>query len=265
MKKHWIKKLSGYLPEFPGGHREYVRYIILGNPRTGSNFLRGLLNANRHVVAFGELFRFNHIIGWDYPGHRHDDKRELRLINRAPVRFLEKKVFIDFPSHVMAVGFKLFYFHAHSGNWESVWSYLKEQQDIKVIHIKRKNTLKTYLSHTRALKTDRWINTSGKREEQPSISLEYEACLRYFEKVKQNEKKYDDFFKDHDKIRLIFEDLEDGYANQLKRVTDFLGVPYQEAKPVTFQQSNKSLKESIVNYEQLRRQFNNSPWQEYFD
>jgi LPS sulfotransferase NodH len=261
-----LKKIIGYFQkEKASNFHNYVKYIILGNPRTGSNFLRGLLNANRHIIAFGELFRFNHMVGWDYPGYSHDNKRELRLINRAPVDFLEKKVFIDFPSHVLAVGFKIFYFHANSGNWKSVWSYLKEQQEVKVIHIKRKNVLKTYLSHTRALKTNRWVNTSGEKEEQPGISLEYEACIRYFEKVKQFEIQYDDFFKDHDKIQILFEDLEDNYLGQLKRVTDFLGVPYREAKPVTFQQSDKSLKESIVNYDQLKRLFNTSPWEEYFN
>ncbi|HLP47085.1 MAG TPA: hypothetical protein VK469_14125, partial [Candidatus Kapabacteria bacterium] len=146
-----FSRLIAYFQNLNTNQREYVKYIILGHPRTGSNMLRGLLNENRHVVAFGELFRFNDSIGWDYPGHHHKAKIELQLINDDPIEFLQKKVFINFPHPVKAVGFKIFYFHAHSENWKPVWTYLHEQKNIKIIHIKRENVLKTHLSHTRAL------------------------------------------------------------------------------------------------------------------
>jgi hypothetical protein len=44
-------------------HRDYTRFIILGRSRSGSNYLRGLLNSHRRIVAFGELFRSDEAIG----------------------------------------------------------------------------------------------------------------------------------------------------------------------------------------------------------
>ena len=260
-----IPILSNLLEGLNRDRREYVRYIIVGNPRTGSNMLRGLLNGNKYVVAFGELFRFNDAIGWDYPGYDPKAEADLLLINKNPVRFLRKKVFVNFPAPVQAVGFKIFYFHAQSENWKPVWSYLREQKDIKVIHIKRNNVLKTYLSHTRALATDKWLNSSGREENQPPIPLEYRKCLHYLKKVKENEEKYDDFFKNHHTLELIYEDLAASYKSELKRVTDFLGIPFKESQPVTFPQSRKPLPEIIVNYRELKEKFRSTPWEQYFE
>jgi hypothetical protein len=228
--------------------------------------LRGLLNQNKHAIAFGELFRFNDSIGWDYPGHNSKDESDLLLINREPIRFLKEKVFIEFPSQIKAVGFKMFYFHAQSENWRPVWTYLQEQKTFKIIHIKRNNVLKTYLSHTRALQTDTWINKKNKVEDQPPIVLEYEKTLHYFKKVEEYEKKYDDYFKHHDRLELIYETLAASYQDEVERVFAFLGVPGgEEVKPVTFRQAMKPLHQCIANYSMLKNKFRATPWEKYFE
>ena len=262
---NWLGKRLTLFRKLNLRQRTYTRYIILGHPRTGSNLLRGMLNENRHVVAFGELFRFNDSIGWDYPGHDHKVKIELQLINDNPIRFLKKMVFKSFPPHIRAVGFKIFYFHAHNENWEPVWTYLRKQKDIKILHIKRENVLKTYLSHTRALNTNNWIDTSNKPHDEPPITLEYDKCLRYFEQIRRYEEEYDDFFKGHDKLELIYEKLAASYKSELKRVTDFLGVPAEDTEPVTFQQARSPLFESIANYRELKEKFQATTWAKYFE
>src|SRR5690606_16569148 len=39
------------------GHTDYTRFIILARSRTGSNFLRGMLNSHPQVLTYGEIFR----------------------------------------------------------------------------------------------------------------------------------------------------------------------------------------------------------------
>ena len=39
------------------GGRDYQRFLIVGVARTGSTLLNSLLNAQPHVIAFGEIFR----------------------------------------------------------------------------------------------------------------------------------------------------------------------------------------------------------------
>ena len=89
----WMKALQNLCLDkgLIDGHREYERFVILGRARTGSNFLRGLLNSHSQVVAFGEIFREYEFtdydtIGWDYPGYG-TTKHLLHLVRSEPVFF----------------------------------------------------------------------------------------------------------------------------------------------------------------------------------
>lgn len=42
------------------GQTDYTRFVIIGRSRTGSNFLRGLLNSHPNIVCKSEEYR-----GWD--------------------------------------------------------------------------------------------------------------------------------------------------------------------------------------------------------
>ncbi len=178
IKTKHFKKL-GYFLDFhlnnfaldPGvvkGHPDYKKFIILGTARTGSNFLRSLLNSHKHVIAFGEIFSDYNAIDWQLPVYKFRSNRVLTLIQNDPTAFLESKVFRNYPRYVSAVGFKIFYNHAQNENWKPVWLHLKDM-GVRVIHIKRKNLLKTYLSEQKAFKTGEWINTSGSNNKRASL------------------------------------------------------------------------------------------------
>jgi hypothetical protein len=78
---------------------------------------------------------------------------------------------------------------------------LGNQRALKVIHIKRKNMLKTHLSLERALRRrGGWSDISGAGEDNMPISLDYEDCLKAFVDTREWEREYDAFFEDHDKI-----------------------------------------------------------------
>jgi hypothetical protein len=71
-----------------GRRREYKRFIILGEGRSGSNFLRGLLNSHPGILVFGELFRFLDSIGWEFPEYdRFLQTRRLVALSQGDRRF----------------------------------------------------------------------------------------------------------------------------------------------------------------------------------
>lgn len=246
------------------GQTEYVKFIILGRSRVGSNFLRGLLNSHSEVTVFGELFQNKEEIGWVLPGY-YPSRRMLRLFHEAPVDFLEKKVFKAFPEHTAAVGFKIFYYHAQDEKWKPVWDYLQSMPDLKVIHMKRRNILKTHLSRQRAIKTDRWVNTYGSREPQRSISLDYEACLDDFIRTRAWEEAYDAYFAGNDILEVMYEDLAADYQWEVTRIQAFLGVEYEHVQPVNYKKSRQSLSEAIANYCELKERFQQTPWSPFFE
>jgi LPS sulfotransferase NodH len=248
------------------GHLDYGRFIILGRGRTGSNFLRGLLNSHSRIIAFGELFRSPDAIGWERPGYdRFQHSPPLvALMRNEPVRFLQKKVFRRFPRRIGAVGFKLFYYHAQDSAG-SVWTYLQQQKDVKVIHLKRKNTLRMILSEKKAFKTNHWTNTTGAAEAKFSVAIDYDECARRFVLEQAVAQQYDDFFRNHPKLELVYEDLASDYRNHVKPILDFLELDYQALRPSTYKQSNQPLPEAIENYAELEQRFRGTPWAGFFE
>jgi LPS sulfotransferase NodH len=245
-------------------HNDYTKFIILGRSRTGSNFLRGLLSSHSQIVVLGELLKNYNAIEWGTDGYPQTG-RDLRIMQTDPARFLDTIVFRKYPRYVAAVGFKLFYYHAQQEELKPAWEHLRERKDIRVIHLKRRNILKTHLSRQRAEMTDLWTNVGGSKEVEKPIQLDYEKCLQDFIQTRQWEKDYALFFKDHPKIELDYEDLVADYVSVAHDIQDFLGVKDEPVKPQTHQQSHWPLSRAVANYAELRGKFMGSEWEEFFE
>ncbi len=265
MRNLWIPYINnfaldtGLLP----GQKEYIRFIILGRSRVGSNFLRGLLNSHPQIVVYAEIFQNKSNIDWGLQGH-YQSKPIMQLFHEQPVDFISKKVFGKFPEKVRAVGFKIFYYHAQDDKWAPVWDYLRSDMSIRVIHLKRRNILRTHLSRKRAVLEDSWINITGTSDKNSPITLNYEECLADFTQTRGWEKQYDLLFQDHPKLEIVYEDLSSDYTHQLTKIQEFLDVEKESVAPQTFKQATKPLSQTINNYKELKMLFENTQWAEFF-
>ncbi len=257
--KHFARRLR--LIETNTG---YTHFIILGRSRTGSNFLRGLLNSHPQIVTFGELFRNYDTVDWAYPGYRQTEAM-MQQMQSDPVDFLEQEVFGGFPTDIRAVGFKIFYYHAREHGWARLWDHLEATKPLHVIHIKRRNMLKTHISRKRAAQTEVWTDTTGSSHSVGPLTLDYAECLADFERTRAWEAEYDARFADHPFLEIMYEDLARNHVVEMRRVQNFLGVPYQDLKPDTFRQSGETLQQAIANYDELRAQFAGTPWEAFFE
>ncbi len=243
------------------GHSEYTKFIVLGRSRVGSNLLRGLLNSHSQIETFGEIFRDVTALDWDHMGYFQSPQTVVAL-QKTPAAFIDTLLFGKFPRYVKAVGFKIFYYHAENGN---VWDYLTEQKDLRVIHLKRKNILRTHLSRQKAAITDEWINTSQTTERPTTFRLNYEACLDDFCQTRAWERVCDDRFRHHPVLEIFYENLASDRERDLNRIQEFLGVDYEPVQPTTYRQSQKSLTAVIENYAELKKKFNGTPWAAFFE
>ena len=254
-------------------YSNYQKFIILGKGRSGSNFLRGLLNSQSQTITFGELFRDYDSIGWEFP--EYDQRLQsssltqssslIQLMQNDPVKFLKENVFKNYPKHIQAVGFKLFYYHAQNDSRQSIWTYLQGERAIKIIHLKRNNTLRELFSLRKAFKTNRWTNVTGQAEEAFSITLDYEDCLQEFTHTQEIKQQYDRFFQEHPMIHVFYEDLLSDCEGEMRKILEFLEVEYEPVKPSTYKQNNQSLAESITNYFELKHRFQGTPWSDFFE
>jgi LPS sulfotransferase NodH len=246
------------------GHQDYVKFFILGRSRTGSNFLRGLLNSHPHARVFGELFQNPQEITWGFPNYSRG-KRYFQPFKQAPVQFLTREIYRKVPRQIQAVGFKIFYYHAQTPEWKPIWTFLLEHKEIRVVHIKRQNILQTHLSKARAEQSGEWANITGKKGKVPPVRLSYEDLLEDFTRTREMEASYDALFADHPMHEVIYEDLARDYQAKMQQVTTFLGLPDCPLAPQTHKQTTEPLYNSIENYAELKARFQGSAWESFFE
>jgi hypothetical protein len=247
---------AGLLP----ADADYAQFVCVGSPRTGSTLLMRSLNNHSRIVGFGEIVKDID----RYPAHYHEFENSRSLFERDPARFLQTKVFRKYPPSVDAVGFKIFYHHApRDTTWgRSVWDYLLRRPDIKVLHLKRRNLLKTFLSRKQAGQTGEYIKYSD--GQQRTVSLDYDEALAFFEQMKASEAQYDALFAGRPMLEVIYEDVTRDYTAQMRGIQAFLGVEYEAIDPGTEKRPSRSLASQIENYAELKERFRATPWDSFF-
>lgn len=247
------------------GGRDYKRFVIVGVARTGSTLLINLLNAQRQVIAFGELFRGDGAIGWDVrPFLTFQPQRLARMQAARPLDFLDTAVFRKWPADTAAVGFKLFYYHARSHPQAQVWSHLRDDPHMAIIHIKRLNILEQFLSLRVAHATNVWSASSTSVQPTEPMRLCPDDCLKHFEEVRAQEEECDAFFAGRQVLTLTYEDLIADRVAAMGRVGAHLGVSFGPVEARTVRQRTQPLSSAIANYDELRDFFAGSAWEGFF-
>jgi LPS sulfotransferase NodH len=255
------------------------RFILLGRPRTGSTFLQTLLDAHSQIRVFGELFAQYSLPGWGIePALK--SPQAIAMIKNEPIKFLEDYLFDELPRRLAAspfkprlsvVGFKLFYDQAQENPWQIVWRWARQQKNLKIIHVKRRNILKAHLSQRRAHANRSWISTPlnppapGEDRTTSPLYLDYEECLHAFKFTHEQELFCDSLFSEHPKIDVIYENLADEWEEEITRVQKFLGVPCEPLRPFTRKQAQLPIAAEIVNYLELKDRFRGTAWESFFD
>ncbi len=239
--------------KLPLGRRssEYRRFLIVCRSRTGSNLLRGLLNSHRQILALGELYRDKGgRIGWDLP-LAYQSRSDFRLIHADPVGFLKRRIFKPYPDHLSAIGFKVLYRQLVKPETRPVLDHLRALEELRVIHLKRRDALRTFVSLCRAREHQQWIDTSDARRRQRPVAIDPEEFFADYHQTRRLQAQYEEVFQDHPRLELFYEDLVADLAGEMRRVQDFLGVEQRQVIPLTYQQSYLPLSAAISNYAEI--------------
>lgn len=259
---------AGRRARLTDGQRDYVRFVILGRGRTGSNLLRTSLSSHPNAVVHGELFnnagRREPRIHWGgTPGYRTRDARLCRLRESAPLQFIDSAVFGPMPRGVRAVGFKLFYYHARQDDWLPAWGHL-QTLGVRALHLKRRNLLAVQVSGILAARSGVWLQTTaGSARAQEPLTLDPDGTRRFFERTRALEADFAAFFSPT--LDVYFEDLESDYERHMLRVLDFLELPRLSLRSPLVRQRTGRLREVLANFEELQAHFAGSEWSEFFE
>jgi LPS sulfotransferase NodH len=206
-----------------------------------------MLNSQKPIVAHGEVFR--------------------RLHGKSPGPLLSD-LFCRYPRFVKAVGVKVFYYHPLDDDSGELWEEFQNIEDLLVIHLKRRNILRTLLSRKIAAKVDVWID----RGKNGSISLEdrrvsfsEEELLKGFEETRRWEENCDALFAGSRLLEVFYEDLVARPAEVLGGIGGALGVRINGAQTTMRRQNPDRLSSLIENYQKMKSSFADTQWSPFFE
>lgn len=250
--------------ELAGDHTDYTPFIVLTAPRSGSSMLVQSLRAHAGIVSFGELFNRKHI-GFNTPGFANQNRRLQSWRNRHPVEFTKTMVYRGYAARIEAVGFKIFHLHLDRPQLHLLRRYLVEKPGLRIIHLRRRNLLRTFLSRTIAGRTGIWGIPSPEQRSPLRVRLEPAGCLEYFETVSRQWAEYDEFFRPSTLLDVNYETLVGAFGEEMERVQRFLGVERTDLPRLTIQQEVRSLPEAIENYAELESALAGTSWSVFLD
>ena len=270
------------------GSGDYVRFIILSGARTGSNMLASSLNSSPEIICFRELFNFTakRFIDFNVDGYDRFSADDRDLRNQDYRRFLRERIFCPHSEDIQAVGFKMPY--DHFWGYEDLLPWLADDEQLRVVHLERRNILRTFVSFRIARSTQHWVSDIRPRSSQkaalhrilselrrpvrtarrllrpkepavrgsrPTLVLSPEECRFFFRKVEWDANYYGNLFARHPTHSICYEDIVEQRDATHASLQQFLNVEPRPLAELTRHQNPQPLAELIENYDELRAAF----------
>ncbi len=235
--------LRGYFGLF--GHPVANRFAIVGNARTGSNFLLDGLKTSSCIKMYHEIFAEHH---------------------REKGKDFEKILSVLYQKHdksISIVGVKLFYNHLTEDEWQKFLSH----KDFKIIHLTRQNRLRTIVSLEVAFKTGQWTKSNKSVAAGPvdkRITLDPSNLVQRLAKLEADEKLAREQFKDRPILEVVYEELVSQPISTFQRIGEYLGVSDIDPGKIKLTRQNpESLERIILNYDDVFRALSNTSYSRY--
>ena len=276
----------------PAISKDYVPFLIVSGPRTGSHMLAQALNSSRDIVCFREVFNYLFdFIQFDVDGYDNSSARDLALREEDPLRFLDERIFCRYPEEIRAVGFKYHY--------EQGWAYrgLRERlvgdTELRVVHLRRRNLLRMLLSREIATASGVWVAepgtnltprrvltrilislpntirmplraarrrlTNAPERSLKSLTIAPEELRSFIIRTKLTADHFDKIYGEHPQLTVFYEDILDDPKRVHVQVQEFVGVEPRRLTVTMLQQNPEPLRELLVNYEELFEAYRDSP------
>jgi LPS sulfotransferase NodH len=222
------------------------RFVVLALPRTGSNWLCTLLDSHPQILCHHELFNPD---GIHYSISHREGQIDLGSVaerDRNPLAMLDRawRETLGYP----VVGFK----HNRDQSAE-ILQALFADRELSIVHMRRRNRVRTVLSEIVAQATGEWESYPGRPlGEPPRITVDADELRR---RIAVNEK-YETSLTEalaasgQRQLTVTYEELAS--TAEQRRVLEFLAVDPQIAlRGNTRKQGTRDLRQRIVNFEAL--------------
>ena len=227
--------------------------IILTTQRTGSTFLVECLESHPQIRCLGEMLAGGHVRVPDLVYRSRYGTKAYRFLSSGawwPTRMMTRY----FASTERDVNvFKAMYNHINN---PVTRNYLRARTSIHILHLRRHNLLKQYVSELLLSKSreKKWQPHAVKPVPVVRTMVSPDAALAYIRRKRELHAWHEALFADHPRLQLSYEDMIDGQslrAEVAEEVCDFLHIERRPMKSILVKMNPTRLAEMIVNYDEV--------------
>ena len=253
-----------------GSYRDNI-YMITGPARSGSTMLVHLLRSHPDICSHDEVLSSGTLGGitGTYLIKRRQEpdfaQRMAAIRDDNPIKFLYKIV-LDLQGK-KAVCFKLKHDELAAPQYKALRDEIVNDRDFRIIHLRRENLLRRYLSHYIANHVTRvtWAVHGQAVPEMQPVVLDPQECQKDFENVMAREREFAEIFAQHPGFSISYEEMTAPGSEKLQSLLDFMGVPRQELTTTTQKLGCNDLHKVVANFDELRAYFADSLYSKFFE
>lgn len=234
------------------------KVIILNAGRVGGTLLQKALNSHSQLKITGEVLNLNRdsipfparsileeIIG------TLPERRDKKSNWNVPAKYIDKLFEIY-------DGFKLLYYELN----EEIIKYLKNREDLKIIHLKRNNLLEQHVSQIVAHKTLVFHIGKERRHLFDKITLSPKSLEKNFRCQMKDWNRHDKLFGNP--YSVFYEDMIQNWDETLSELQGFIGLRKEKLPVLQKKVIQNPIQEVVYNYRSLYYHFKNTEYKKFF-
>jgi hypothetical protein len=244
-----------------------VEFAIIGTQRSGTTYIRYLLDSHPQIRCIGEAFLLR-ILKKSYPGILGYPHYVNESIGRHLKHYLMRTALVsEYLDYLYAaegftsVGFKFMYTQAKKfpPKFPMVTKYLIKN-NVKIIHVIRKNLVKVLVSRETAKKTG--IYRSNAKMKHIKIHLPTENLLKKLSELENENNKWEKLFTHSPYYKAYYEAFVTDKDNESRKLLSFLDITEfgQLSTPIVKINPDK-LKDILDNYTELKNLLSNTKYE----
>lgn len=248
-----------------------VKFIIVSHQRSGSAFFTTLLNSSPQILCLREClllrevgpaseYNFVRFLTRHLPPNIHSifqlAPEEQNTLFKQHIESYLEETFAERPG-VEAIGFKFMYDQIRRFPMAIRWM---ERKGVYVIHLIRRNTLKTILSWL--TRTERGFPHSTEPVPPVKVRVDCKPLKNELHFIRGNiEKHRKDFSQQFRYLEVFYEDLVKFRERELLRIGSFLGLgPLGHLNTDLVKLNSDSIKDIVENYDGLEFTLKGTPF-----
>jgi len=229
------------------------KFVIIGSQRTGTTWLRTLLDSHPLIDCYGEVLNLDDVTDQSYPKYvRQKGSRALLHRTRRGRLLFEYLDHLLFEKAEKATGFKLMYSMTswYPYQFPMVMRYI-EQRGLAVIHLTRANALRTHLSRVTARARNVWHTHKALGKKQ-AVVVPTDRLLKSLHKIVQQDELWKNKLSILDPLSITYESLARNLDDASGEILSFLDVDIEVGLQSTLKKINPNdLRQVIENYDEV--------------